>query len=91
VLKTEGRTPSEETVRRVAALAAYYSAGRQAGAVEVDVTERRHVRKPPGSPAGWVTYQRARTLRVAPQPPEGLEATSSQEGAAAEDAGPGTL
>jgi predicted ribosome quality control (RQC) complex YloA/Tae2 family protein len=91
VLRTGGRTPSEETVRRVAALAAYYSAGRQAGAVEVDVTERRHVRKPPGSPTGWVTYQRARTLRVAPQPPEGLEATSSQEGAAAEEAGPGTL
>jgi len=87
VLKTGGRTPPEETVRRVAALAAYYSAGRQAGAVEVDVTERRHVHKPPGSPPGWVTYRGERTLRVPPHPPEGLETPPSPQGSPGEDGG----
>lgn len=73
VLKTSGRTPSEETLRRVAALAAYYSAGRTASAVDVDCTERRFVRKVPGGPPGRVTYRGERTLRVAPAVPETRE------------------
>lgn len=69
VLKTAGRTPSEETLRRVAALAAYYSGGRAAPAVDVDCTERRFVRKLPGGPPGRVTYRGERTLRVSPAAP----------------------
>lgn len=74
VLKTGGRNPSEDLLRRVASLAAYYSAGRHASTVEVDYTERRHVRKPPGSPQGFVTYRGERTLRVPPLPPEAVGA-----------------
>ncbi len=78
VLKTAGRTPPEETVRRVASLAAYYSTGRHATAVDVDCTERRHVRKPPGSPPGFVTYREERTLRVPPRPPEEVGAVDHE-------------
>lgn len=70
VLRRGGRAPSEDTVRRVAALAAYYSAGRGAAAVDVDYTERRNVWKPRRAPAGRVLYRGERTVRVAPAPPE---------------------
>lgn len=78
VLKTGGKNPSEELLRRVASLAAYYSAGRHASIVDVDYTERCHVRKPPGSPHGLVTYRRERTVRVPPLPPEAVGAHGPQ-------------
>ena len=49
-----------------ARLAAYYSPAREATAVEVDITERRHVRKIKGGSPGLVTYRNERTVRVAP-------------------------
>lgn len=70
ILRTGGQPASEDTVRRVAAVAAYYSAGRGSGAVEVDYTQRRNVSKPPGSPPGRVVYRGERTVRVAPAPPQ---------------------
>jgi predicted ribosome quality control (RQC) complex YloA/Tae2 family protein len=70
VLKTAGRTPSEQTLQRVAAVAAYYSAARTATAVDVDYTERRWVRRLPGAAPGRVTYRAERTLRVRPELPE---------------------
>ncbi|MER3461151.1 MAG: hypothetical protein C4303_08755, partial [candidate division GAL15 bacterium] len=56
VLRISGRTPSEATLRKVAALAAYYSAARCSAAVDVDYTERRFVRRLPGLP-GRVSYR----------------------------------
>jgi predicted ribosome quality control (RQC) complex YloA/Tae2 family protein len=47
-------------------LAAYYSANREGGSVEVDVTRRRHVRKIKGTGPGMVTYRNERTIRVRP-------------------------
>jgi predicted ribosome quality control (RQC) complex YloA/Tae2 family protein len=70
------RTPdsSEDatTVEAAAALAAWYSAARESGAVEVDVARRRHVRKIKGSRPGMVTYRNERTIRVQPAPEERL-------------------
>ncbi|MCS7236276.1 MAG: NFACT RNA binding domain-containing protein [Armatimonadota bacterium] len=70
VLKTAGRAPSEQTLERVAAVAAYYSAARTATSVDVDCTERRWVRKLAGAAPGRVTYRAERTLRVRPELPE---------------------
>jgi predicted ribosome quality control (RQC) complex YloA/Tae2 family protein len=56
-----------ETVAAAAALAAWYSAARESGAVEVDVARRRHVRKLKGGRPGMVTYRNERTLRVQPR------------------------
>ena len=64
------RSPGEEentdTVTAAAALAAWYSAARESGAVEVDVARRRHVRKIKGARPGMVTYRNERTVRVQP-------------------------
>ncbi|MFN3285843.1 MAG: NFACT family protein [bacterium] len=72
VLKTAGRVPAEPTLRRVAAVAAYYSGARTSPLVDVDYTERRFVRRVPGGLPGRVTYREERTLRVSPAPPEDL-------------------
>jgi len=56
-----------ETVSAAAALAAWYSAARQSGNVEVDVAPRRHVRKLKGGKPGLVTYRNEHTVRVQPR------------------------
>jgi predicted ribosome quality control (RQC) complex YloA/Tae2 family protein len=62
----------ERTVAAAAALAAWYSAARDSGAVEVDVARRRHVRKIKGARPGMVTYRNERTIRVQPLAEEGV-------------------
>ncbi|HLZ30121.1 MAG TPA: NFACT family protein [Chloroflexota bacterium] len=62
-----GMVPPEEIVERAAQLAAWHSASRASGAVEVDVTPRRHVRKIPNAPPGLVRYSNERTVRVTPR------------------------
>jgi predicted ribosome quality control (RQC) complex YloA/Tae2 family protein len=63
---------SPETVAAAAALAAWYSAARESGRVEVDIAPRRHVRKIKGARPGMVTYRNERTIRVQPAPEERL-------------------
>ena len=60
----------DETLTRGAELAAYFSSARTSGRVEVDITERRHVRKIKGAGPGMVTYRNERTVSVEPR---GLE------------------
>jgi predicted ribosome quality control (RQC) complex YloA/Tae2 family protein len=67
-----GRPENPRTVEAAAALAAWYSAARESGGVEVDVAPRRHVRKIKGAGPGMVTYRNERTIRVRPQPEEAL-------------------
>jgi predicted ribosome quality control (RQC) complex YloA/Tae2 family protein len=69
IVKSGGRTVPEETIREAAALAAYYSQSRAAGSVPVDVTEQRYVRHMKGGGPGMVTYERERTIHVAPEDP----------------------
>jgi len=64
--RSPGGEETPETVQAAAALAAYYSAARGSGAVEVDVARRRHVRKIKGSGPGMVTYRNERTIPVRP-------------------------
>jgi predicted ribosome quality control (RQC) complex YloA/Tae2 family protein len=66
VLRSGGRAPDEEELLQAAALAAYYSSARDERQVQVDVTERRHVRRMPGGRPGMVTYRGERTLLVDP-------------------------
>jgi predicted ribosome quality control (RQC) complex YloA/Tae2 family protein len=63
---------SPATVEAAAALAAWYSAARESGRVEVDVAPRRHVRKIKGARPGMVAYRNERTVRVQPAPEERL-------------------
>jgi len=75
VLMTDGRTPRPDDVAAAASVAAYYSRGRGATGVSVDVTARRHVRKPRGAKPGMVTYQQARTVLAEPRLPAATAAT----------------
>jgi predicted ribosome quality control (RQC) complex YloA/Tae2 family protein len=70
ILKTGGRTPTPAAVEAAASVAAYFSQGRGAAKVAVDVTARRHVRKPKGARPGMVTYREERTVLVEPRVPE---------------------
>jgi predicted ribosome quality control (RQC) complex YloA/Tae2 family protein len=53
-------------VVRAAQLAAHHSAARTSTSVEVDITQRRYVKKIPNAPPGLVRYANERTVRVAP-------------------------
>ena len=56
ILRTDGLEPPENSIREAASLAAYYSQGREAGTIQVDYTQVRHVKKPSGALPGAVIY-----------------------------------
>lgn len=56
----------EEAALTAASLAAWYSGGRESGSVEVDITQRKDVRKIRGAGPGMVTYRNERTIAVRP-------------------------
>lgn len=68
LLQTEG-TPDEEEILMAAGYAAYYSKGRDGHNVPVDYTQLKFVKKPSGSPLGFVIYTDQNTVYVAPQMP----------------------
>lgn len=57
----------DDVLEAAASLAAYFSDGRDATLVPVDVTERRNVRRMRGAGPGMVTYRNERTLNVRPR------------------------
>jgi predicted ribosome quality control (RQC) complex YloA/Tae2 family protein len=69
VVKSGGQAVPEEVVRRAAELAAHYSPARDSGKVDVDVTERRFVRRVRGGHPGLVTYRNERTKLVEVESP----------------------
>jgi predicted ribosome quality control (RQC) complex YloA/Tae2 family protein len=79
VIRTQGKTPGEQTLREAAVLAAWHSKGRMSGQVPVDYTEIRHVSKPSGAKPGMVIYVQNKTIFVTPDEEEvkKLMATSS--------------
>lgn len=64
--------PDEPTLAMAAQLAAYYSQARQGSKVPVDYTRRKHVKKPSGSPPGFVIYTEQRTILVEPEKHESI-------------------
>ncbi len=58
---------SAATLDLAARLAARYSAARGDALVQVDYTERKHVRPIAGAGPGMVTYRHERTVTVPPQ------------------------
>ncbi|MDR6227164.1 Rqc2 family fibronectin-binding protein [Desmospora profundinema] len=57
----------EETLKEAALLAAYHSKARESSQVPVDYTLIKHVKKPSGSPPGFVIYEEQKTLFVTPE------------------------
>ena len=56
----------ETTLLEAAMLAAYYSKGVRSAQVPIDATLRRYIKKPGGTPAGFVIYTHQRTLYITP-------------------------
>lgn len=66
VLRTDGIEPPLRSIEEAASLAAYYSQGREAGKIPVDITQIRFVKKPVGALPGAVLYTDYSTVFVAP-------------------------
>jgi len=67
VLKAKpGEEPDRKTLKRAAAIAAYYSKARTGGVVPVSCTRARYVTKPRGAKPGLVQIRKEFTLKVRP-------------------------
>ena len=62
ILRCNGMEPTELAISQAAAIAAYYSQGREGGKVPVDYTMLRFVRKPSGALPGKVIYTDYKTI-----------------------------
>lgn len=69
ILRT-GQGFTESDLREAASYAAAYSKSRTEAQVDVIYTERKHVRKVPNAPPGFVTFRNERVVRVPPLRPE---------------------
>jgi len=67
ILKDASFPPPQSDLEEAAFLAAYFSKGQDSGAVEVDYTEVRHVRRRPGGKPGAVFYDNYDTITINPQ------------------------
>jgi len=61
-----GEEPGRETLKRVAAIAAYHSKAREGGVVAVCCTRARNVTKPRSAKAGTVQIRKEIVLKVRP-------------------------
>ena len=66
IIRTLGEEIPDRTYEEGAALAAYYSANRNAGKVEVDYAEKKHIKKPNASRPGFVVYYTNYSLMAEP-------------------------
>ncbi len=67
IIKSEQQIP-DNTLLFAAKLAAYFSKAKNSPTVNVDYTLKKHVKKAPGTPTGFVTYKNFKTLLVALSP-----------------------
>lgn len=70
ILSLDGRKPTDVSMEFAAKTAAYYSSGRESGAVEVDYTEVRNLKKPTGAKPGYVIYHVYNSALVKPEQPK---------------------
>lgn len=56
IVKTEGKELPDRAFEEAAALAAFYSGGRESEKVEIDYVKRKEVKKTPGGKPGFVIY-----------------------------------
>lgn len=73
VIKTEGRTPSDDVIVEAAKICAYYSKARDSANVPVDYTIIKNVKKPNGAKPGMVIYDNYNTVNVKPELPDNGE------------------
>lgn len=62
--------PDDMILSKVAQYAAYFSKARETSKVPVDYTYIKNIKKPPGSPLGFVIFNTHQTMIVEPKKPE---------------------
>ena len=67
LIRTEGRKLPDEVLLAAAEICACFSDGKAGDKIPVDYCERRFVKKPPRSRAGFVTYTDFKTVLVTPK------------------------
>ncbi len=63
--------PDIKMIEAAAQIAAYFSKGKNTSKVTVDYTLVKHIKKPPGSPLGYVIFNTHNDIVVEPKSPEG--------------------
>lgn len=63
-MKTNGEELPDRTFEEAGKLAAYYSKNRGNEKVEIDYTEKKHVKKPSGGKPGFVVYYTNYSLMI---------------------------
>ncbi|MDQ6824984.1 MAG: NFACT RNA binding domain-containing protein [Candidatus Eremiobacteraeota bacterium] len=66
IVKTDRKELTEKQIHEAAALAAAHSRGSSSASIEVDFTQRKHVRRQAGGRPGLVWYDHFETIRVSP-------------------------
>lgn len=66
IIRTDGKSPSEQTLIEAAQIAAYHSKARDGSGVPVDYVPVKFVKKPAGAKPGMVIFTNNRTLYVTP-------------------------
>lgn len=66
ILCTGGAQPDEQSLLEAASLAAYFSQAQNSTKVPVDFTRVKYVKKPAGSPPGFVNYTNYKTILADP-------------------------
>ncbi len=68
IVKTNGDAEiPDATYEEAARLAAYYSSGKSAPKVDVDYTDKKHLKKPPGAKPGYVIYHTNFSMTIEPE------------------------
>ncbi|NLF80697.1 MAG: fibronectin/fibrinogen-binding protein, partial [Clostridia bacterium] len=80
VISSDGREVPERTIIEAATYAAWFSKARGSGKTAVDYTRAANLKKPSGTPPGYVTYTDQKTVYVEPKEPgeESLQAEPQQ-------------
>lgn len=66
IVKTEGKSISDETIYEAAMLAAFFSKSKMSSQVPVDYTKRKNIKKPNKAKPGMVIYETNSTVYVTP-------------------------
>ena len=66
ILKTQNKLPSQDTINKCAAIAAFYSKGSDSSNVSVDYTYAKYVKKPSKAKPGMVIYTNQKNVIVKP-------------------------
>jgi len=66
IIRTNGDELTDDEYVEAARIAAYYSKGKNSGAVEIDYTKKSNVKKPPNAKPGFVIYDTNYSMLVKP-------------------------